>query len=67
VGSKVKVKANGLVHVFQIVGEWEADPREKKISHESPLGKALLGKKLGEKVEVSAPAGKVIYTIIGID
>lgn len=67
VGSKVKVKANGSMHIFHIVGEWEADPKEKKISHESPLGKALLGKKVGEKVEVSAPAGKVIYTIVGID
>lgn len=67
VGSRVKVKANGTEHIFHIVGEWEADPKEKKISHESPLGKALLGKKVGEKVEVSAPAGKVVYRIVGID
>ena len=50
-----------------LVGEWEADPKEKKISHESPLGKALIGKKVGEKVEVEAPAGKVMYKILGIE
>jgi len=49
-----------------VVGEWEADPAEKKISHESPLGKALLGKKVGEKVEVEAPAGKILYTIASV-
>ena len=41
-GSKVTVKINGKKEVFELVGEWEADPQEKKISHESPLGKALL-------------------------
>ena len=63
VGSKVTVAINGTTHEFTIVGEWEADPAEKKISHESPLGKALIGKAVGDKVEVSAPAGKVIYSI----
>lgn len=67
VGAKVKVKINGSEHVFNIVGEWEADPKEKKISHESPLGKALIGRKVGETVEVQAPAGKVEYTIVGIE
>ena len=42
-------------------------PKEKKISHESPLGKALIGRKVGETVEVQAPAGKVEYTIVGIE
>ena len=63
VGSKVKVSINGTTHEFTIVGEWEADPAEKKISHESPLGKALMGKGVGEEVEVTAPVGKVIYHI----
>ncbi len=66
-GTKVRVKANGDEHTFHIVGEWEADPAEKKISHESPLGMALLGKKVGDKVEVEAPAGKVEYTVLGIE
>ena len=62
-GCKVTVHADGSQHTYEVVGEWEADPKAKKISHNSPLGKALLGKKLGEKVEIEAPAGKIIYTI----
>lgn len=62
-GCKVTVAINGLEHIFTIVGEWEANPQEKKISHDSPLGKALIGKKAGDKVSVTAPAGEVIYTI----
>jgi len=65
-GSEVTVKINGKSEVYRVVGEWEADPTEKKISHESPLGKALLGKKIGEKVEIDAPAGKIAYTVISI-
>ncbi|MEK7159942.1 MAG: transcription elongation factor GreA [Patescibacteria group bacterium] len=65
-GSTVTVTIKGKKEVFTVVGEWEADPHEKKISHESPLGKALLGKKVGEKVEVEAPAGIVIYTIASV-
>lgn len=66
VGTKVKVSINGNEHTFYIVGEWEADPKEKKISHESPLGQALVGKKVGEKALVDAPAGKVEYTILEV-
>ena len=62
-GSTVKVHTGKDHDEFTVVGEWEADPKEKKISHESPLGKALIGKKVGDKVEVEAPAGKVTYTI----
>jgi len=67
VGMKVKVKVNGNQHVFHIVGEWEADPAEKKISHTSPLGQALIGKRIGDKTEVDAPAGKVTYEILGVE
>ena len=63
IGSLVSVEVNGNSHEFSIVGEWEADPAAKKISHESPLGSALIGKKKGDTVEVEAPAGKVIYVI----
>lgn len=66
-GSKVTVAINGKREVFTLVGEWEADPTEKKISHDSPLGKALIGKSVGEKVEVTAPAGKILYSIVSID
>lgn len=66
-GSKVTVNLKGKKEEFMVVGEWEADPNEKKISHESPLGKALIGKKVGEKVEVEAPAGTVVYTITSVN
>lgn len=65
-GSTVTVHLKGKKEVFTLVGEWEADPHEKKISHESPLGKALIGKRVGEKVEVEAPAGKIVYTIASV-
>lgn len=66
-GTKVTLKVNGKETVFNIVGEWEADPMNKKISHESPLGMALIGKKVGEKAEVQAPAGKVMYEVLSIE
>ncbi len=66
-GSKVTLHVKGKKESFIVVGEWEADPKEKKISHESPLGKALIGKKVGEKVEVEAPAGKILYNIVSVD
>lgn len=67
VGTKVTVKANGKQTMFDIVGEWEADPMNKKISHDSPLGVALLGKNVGDKAEVEAPAGKIQYEILAIE
>ena len=66
VASKVAVKIGSKEEVFTVVGEWEADPASKKISHESPLGKALLGKSKGDNVEVDAPAGKVVYTVVSV-
>lgn len=65
-GSEVTLTVDGNQEVYRVVGEWEADPTEKKISHESPLGKALLGKKIGESIEVEAPAGKIHYTIVSL-
>jgi transcription elongation factor GreA len=67
IGSKVTVHLNGKDDVFTIVGAQEANPREKKISHESPLGKALLGKKTGEIAEVDAPVGKINYKVVTIE
>ena len=65
-GSTVTLHSNGKKEVFTVVGEWEADPTNKKISHASPLGKVLIGKKVGEKVQVEAPAGKLTYSIVSI-
>jgi transcription elongation factor GreA len=67
VGTKITVKVNGKEVVFDMVGEWEADPVNKKISDSSPLGLALVGKKVGDKAEVEAPAGKVVYEILAIE
>lgn len=67
VGCKVTLNINGKKEEFTLVGEWEADPTQKKISHESPLGKALMGKKVGEKVEVEAPAGRILYKVLHIE
>ncbi len=65
-GSQVVIKIGEKKETFTVVGEWEADPTEKKISHESPLGKALLGKTVGAEIEVEAPAGKMLYKIVSI-
>ena len=65
-GSSITLSVGGKKEQFNLVGEWEADPKNQKISHESPLGKALIGKMIGEKVEVEAPAGKVVYTVVCI-
>lgn len=66
-GSKVSIVVGSKHEVFTVVGEWEADPTERKISHESPLGKALIGKSIGENVEVEAPAGKILYKIEDVE
>jgi len=67
VGCTVKIKISGnSTKEFSIVTHLEADPNANKISDKSPLGVALLGKKINDKVEVSAPAGKIIYKIVSI-
>lgn len=67
VGSTVTVHIGRVKHTYKIVGEWEANPAEKKISESSPLGKALVGKKQGDEIEVSAPAGQIKYKIAAIE
>ena len=62
-GSRVIVNVNKMDYEFVVVGEWEADPNKKKISHQSPLGRALIGKKTGDQIEVEAPVGKIKYLI----
>ena len=66
-GSKVKLKSeDGKTKEFQVVGTVEADPLNGKISDESPIGKALLGKKEGEEVEIKTPAETATYKIADI-
>jgi transcription elongation factor GreA len=66
-GSTVKLKSDaGKTKEFQVVGTVEADPLSGKISDESPIGVALMGKKNGEKIEIKLPAETISYTIVEI-
>ncbi|MBI4414954.1 MAG: transcription elongation factor GreA [Candidatus Kerfeldbacteria bacterium] len=66
VGSTIAVKIEGKDIEYSIVGSNEADPANGKISNESPLGKAFLGKKVGETVVINAPRGVMQYTIVAL-
>lgn len=65
-GSKVTLKDGGKPLHYQVVGTMEADPSQGKVSDESPIGKALLSKKVGDRVEIRTPAGTDSYKIIKI-
>jgi len=67
VGSGVEVEQNGQRRHFQIVGGPEADAKQGKISNDSPMGSALLGKTVGDVVDVHVPAGVVKVKILKID
>jgi transcription elongation factor GreA len=62
-GSKVQVELEEGEQEYVIVGSTEANPDEGKISDQSPIGKALIGKKAGDEVEVEVPSGKIVYRI----
>jgi transcription elongation factor GreA len=64
-GSRVTI-SNGNTKEFQVVGTVEADPLNGKISDESPMGKALLGKKVGEQIEIKTTAETSTYDIVSI-
>jgi transcription elongation factor GreA len=66
IGSTVKVDGTDGKEVFTIVGSTEASPRDGRISNESPVGRALLGKRKGESVVVHVPAGDFSYKILEI-
>ena len=68
VGSKVRVKNMdaGKTFEYHIVGSAEANPAENKLSNESPVGKAIMGRKKGDVVEVSAPRGSLKFKILEI-
>lgn len=67
IGSTVHVELEDGVQHYQIVGSTEANPDEGKISNESPIGQALLGRKPGDKVEVTVPSGVMSYKIIKVE
>ena len=66
--SKVTIKnlTNNMTLMYQLVAENEADIKSKKLSIESPIGKGLLGKELGDVVEIQIPSGKVKFEIVEI-
>lgn len=65
-GSTVKLKGNSKSKQFQVVGTVEADPLNGKISDESPIGRALIDKKVGESVEIVTPAETATYKVVEI-
>lgn len=66
-GSKIKIKMDGVTREFLIVGPQEADPVAGKVSYESPMGKSFLGKKVGDKFEIEVPKGKIKIEIVAIE
>ena len=66
IGLTVKVKGPDGSQSFTIVGSTEAKPTEGRISNESPVGRALLGHRKGETINVQVPAGDIAYTIVSI-
>src|SRR6476659_3247907 len=68
VGTRVRVKDvdHGDVDTYEIVGSAEADPANSRLSNESPVGRALIGHKKGETVEVAVPAGAIRLKIMDI-
>lgn len=66
-GARVSVAQEGCdPETYQIVGEVESDPSAGRISHESPLGAALLGREVGDRVEVNTPDGVLYFDIVAI-
>jgi len=67
VGSNVTMKGkDGKSHKYQVVGPTEADPGQGRISHKSPIGRAILGKKRGETVKVQTPRGETEFTVTSV-
>lgn len=68
VGARVTIKIeNDNPEIYSIVGVAEANPRAGRISNESPLGKALLNKKVGDRIQVDAPAGAFSVEVLKIE
>lgn len=65
-GSKVQLKSDKKDVIYTVVGPVEADPLEGRISNKSPIGEALFGKKVGDKVTTSTPKGDISYEIASI-
>ena len=66
-GSKVELRTGKKTVTYTVVGPVEADPLEGKISNESPIGEALMGKKVGDTVTITTPKGVITYELISIN
>jgi transcription elongation GreA/GreB family factor len=66
IGSLVTISDGTNQYSYTIVGGYESDPAAKTISHVSPIGKALMGKRIQETIEVQVPAGIKKYTVLAI-
>lgn len=66
-GSKIRVKFDDSEMDFEIVGASEANPSEGRISNESPIGSALIDHKVGDKVEVETPGGRMQYELLKVE
>lgn len=66
IGSLITVSQNGNKLDFEIVGSFESDPAKGKISHVSPLGKALMGKEAGNKITIATPGGSSSYQVLTV-
>ncbi len=66
IGSKVMIEQNGIQTEYSIVGDFEADPLNHKISSKSPMGYALIGKRVGEQTEIQTPNGPKLLKVIKI-
>jgi len=66
IGSTIQVKKGSEIFKYRIVGSEEVKPEEGFISNESPLGKAFIGRKVGDKVTITVPAGSVVYEVVRI-
>ena len=67
IGSTVTLKkVGGEQHEYNIVGSTEADPMAHKISNESPVGEAIIGKKAKDKVKIKAPGGSFEYEVVKV-
>lgn len=62
----VDLGGDGATETYHIVGSAEADPMNGSISNESPLGRELMGRKVGEEAVVYAPGGKIVFKIVGV-
>jgi len=65
-GSKVELKTGSKTVAYHVVGPVEADPLAGKISNESPIGLALMGKKIGEIATISTPKGEIKYEVVKV-